>query len=105
MNRKSKRSKACDIQKSVKEAVWKRDGGLCVICGSWKASPNAHYISRSHGGLGIEQNIVTLCRVCHDLYDNGGKNYRQSYGKAIKTYLQGQYADWCEDKLKYKKEI
>ena len=33
--------------------------------------PNAHYISRAHGGLGIEENIVTLCLDCHNNYDNG----------------------------------
>ena len=59
---KSKRAKALDISKQVKEIVFARDKGKCVVCGnSYNVMPNAHYIPRSKGGLGIEQNIVTLC--------------------------------------------
>lgn len=34
MSYKSKRSKATDIPKKVKERVYKRDGGKCIICGN-----------------------------------------------------------------------
>ncbi len=50
----SKRSKACDISPKVKKKVWERDNHCCIICGSPYAMPNAHYIARSQGGLGIE---------------------------------------------------
>lgn len=54
---KSKRSKATDIPQKVKQAVWERDGGRCVVCGCCRnVMPNAHFISRSKGGLGIEEN-------------------------------------------------
>lgn len=33
------------------------------MCGSSYAMPNAHYIARAQGGLGIEENIVTLCLI------------------------------------------
>lgn len=99
---KSKRSKACDIPQSVKQQVWERDGERCIICGSPTAMPNAHYISRAHGGLGIEQNIVTLCHKCHHAYDNTSQ--RTLYREAIKAYLRGIYgAEWNEEKLTYKK--
>ena len=65
---KSKRAKACDISKKVKDRVWERDGGRCIICGSPYAMPNSHYIRRSQGGLGIEENIVTMCLCCHNMY-------------------------------------
>ena len=59
---KTKRSKATDIPMSVKQKVWERDKGMCVVCGNnYNVMPNAHFISRSKGGLGIEQHIVTLC--------------------------------------------
>ena len=59
---KSKRSKATDIPMSVKKKVWERDCGRCVVCGNHcNVMPNAHYIPRSKGGLGIEENIITLC--------------------------------------------
>ena len=75
---KSKRTKACDISKSVKDKVWLRDNNQCIICHNINAMPNAHFIRRSQGGLGIEENIVTLCFRCHHEFDNGknAKYYR-----------------------------
>ena len=96
----SKRSKACDISPKVRQVVAERDGGICIYCGK-AGLPNAHYISRAHGGLGIEQNIVTLCPICHHLYDNG--KYRKEIGKVIEAYLQLHYADWNEKDLVYDK--
>ncbi len=78
---KSRRSKACDIPQSVKKKVWERDEERCVVCGNHQAMPNAHYISRAHGGLGIEQNIVTLCQTCHHEYDNS--SMRPEYREVI----------------------
>lgn len=98
---KSKRSKATDIPKKTKEIVWERDNHCCIVCGSPYGMPNAHYISRAHGGLGIEQNIVTLCQTCHDRYDNGDK--REEYGTWIRAYLKSKYPDWDEEKLYYQK--
>ena len=65
MRYKSKCSRACAIDKSTKIAVSLRDNGRCILCHSTQGLPNAHYIPRSKGGLGIEQNIVTLCPDCH----------------------------------------
>lgn len=98
----SKMSKACDIPPKVKRKVWERDGGCCIICGNPYAMPNAHYIRRSQGGLGIEQNVVTLCHKCHDDYDNGSK--REDYGKMIADYLKACYRNWDEKKLIYRKD-
>ena len=99
---KSKRSKACDISQAVKKRVWERDGERCIVCGSPYAMPNAHFIPRSKSGLGIEQNIVTLCQNCHFRYDNTAD--RPKYREYIKKYLRGQYgADWNEEDLIYKK--
>lgn len=70
----TKRTRALDITPHVKKLVWERDGGKCILCGSqFTAMPNAHYISRAHSGLGVEQNIVTLCMDCHHAYDNTAK--------------------------------
>lgn len=104
----SKRSKACDIPKKVKDAVWERDGRRCIICGERNAMPNAHYIPRSKGGLGIEQNIVTLCtnftpNKCHHKFDYGSREEKEEIGGKIRDYLKGQYLDWDEDKLVYGK--
>lgn len=102
MGFKSKRSQKCDIAPKVKKIVAERDEGLCVIC-KRPGLPNAHYISRAHGGLGIEQNIVTLCLVCHDCYDNGV--FRENFKDAIRGYLEEHYENWDESKLVYRKGI
>lgn len=100
MSYKTKRAKATDISQKVKRAVWERDGH-CVFCGNPYASPNAHYISRAQGGLGIEQNILTLCMDCHRRYDQ--TTDRAQMRDFFKEYLKGQYPDWDETKLYYKK--
>lgn len=106
---KSKRSKLTDIPMSVKKKVFERDNGCCVVCGNnYNVMPNAHYIQRSKGGLGIEENIVTLCteltpNKCHRKYDFGTKEQQEKIHDSIKKYLQSKYEDWNEDKLIYKK--
>ena len=100
---KSKRSKATNITQKTKQIVWERDNQSCIICGKtgYGVMPNSHYISRSNGGLGIEQNIVTLCSNCHRTYDQSTKH--NEYKEFIKNYLQSKYADWNEADLVYKK--
>lgn len=98
---KSERSRMCDISPKVKQKVFERDNGLCIICGNY-GSPNAHYISRYNGGLGIEENIVTLCQECHNTYDNGNYLRRLAYKEIISSYLMSHYPEWDEGKLKFK---
>ena len=99
---KSKRSKATDIPRKVKEAVLKRDGGMCVNKCGRAGIPNAHYIRRSQNGLGIEQNVVCLCIQCHHDYDNGFK--REEIRNTIKKYLKSKYGgSWNEKDLIYDK--
>lgn len=98
---KSNRSKACDIPPWVKRAVWERDNHCCIICGSPMAMPNSHYIRRSQGGLGIEENIVTMCLRCHSMYDQGID--RKAMEKFVRDYLKSKYPDWDEEKLIYRK--
>ena len=101
---KSKRTKALDITQKTKKIVWERDCGACVVCGKtgYGVMPNAHYLSRGkHLGLGIEQNIVTLCTNCHRRYDQSTE--REELKEIIKNYLMSKYADWNEKDLIYKK--
>ena len=98
----SKRTKALAIPKEVKARVWERDGGCCVYCGSPLAAPVAHYIARSHGGLGIEENILTLCDACHRRYDQSVK--RKELRAFFRGYLKKMYPGWDEAELIYKRE-
>ena len=106
---KSKRAKATDIPMSVKKKVWERDQGRCVVCGNnYNVMPNAHYIPRVRGGLGIEQNVVTLCtelteNKCHRKFDFGTKEEKEKIGTRIREYLISKYDNWNEDDLYYHK--
>ena len=98
---KSKRAKACDISKKVKDIVWERDNHQCIICGSFEAMPNSHFIRRSQGGLGIEENIVTMCQRCHREYDQG--EGRRAIEAQTEAYLRSKYPNWAKENLIYKK--
>ena len=96
-----RRTKALAISKEVKDRVWERDNHCCVWCGNWNALPEAHFIPRSLGGLGIEENILTLCRKCHNEYDRTGK--RETMQHYFRQYLKSMYPDWKEEELTYRK--
>lgn len=98
---KTRRAKACDISKATKKAVWERDGGRCIICYNRQAMPNSHFIRRSQGGLGIEENIVTMCMRCHSMYDQYID--RENMENFVRNYLMSKYPDWDENKLIYRK--
>nr|DAR05108.1 MAG TPA: 5-methylcytosine-specific restriction enzyme A [Caudoviricetes sp.] len=100
---KAARTKAIGISPSVKRKVWARDKERCIFCQSPYAAPEAHYIRRSQGGLGIEQNIFTACRRCHRRFDEGTKEQREQMKRWAKSYLQSKYAGWKEEGLVYKK--
>ena len=107
---KTLRSKYCDISQEVKQRVFERDGGRCVICGnSYNVMPNAHILSRAKGGLGVEENIITLCTLmtpnqCHHRFDNGTKKEKEKMLKIITRYMKSIYGEeWNIENQKYKK--
>lgn len=95
-----KRTKACAISKKTKDEVYKRDNGCCIFCGA-PGLPEAHVIPRSHGGLGIPENIVTACRQCHDKMDNSVQRQQMLHEAA--EHLKMFYPDWNEKGLVYDK--
>ena len=99
----SKRSKACQISMKTKEIVWNRDNRRCIFCGKYVPidCANAHYIKRSQGGLGIEQNVFTACFTCHYKEDFGQEQLE--YREQAKKYLESQYEGWNEKNLYYDK--
>lgn len=107
---KTLRSKYCDISQEVKNKVFERDGGRCVICGnSYNVMPNAHILSRAKGGLGVEENIITLCTLmtpnkCHHRFDNGTKKEKEKMLRIITKYMKSIYGkEWNIENQKYKK--
>ena len=109
---KAKRTKTLEIPIEVKKAVAERDSinghPCCIWCGipAPTAHPlaysNAHYIPRGQGGLGIEENILTLDWECHMRYDQS--EHREKMKAFFREYLMSKYPDWDEKKLIYVKE-
>lgn len=111
-----KYTKACSITPAVKAAVALRDcssghPATCIICGS-PGAPVCHCVRRSQGGMGIEQNIVSMCNECHFSHDEGlfmsrlrplGFETQQDVQEYVKNYLRGHYPDWTEESVKYHK--
>lgn len=107
---KADRTKALEIPRSVKVKVAKRDSvdgwACCILCGRPAPTTNplafscCHYISRGQGGLGIEQNILTLCNKCHQEFDNEKRNEYKPY---LRKYLESKYSGFNEEKLVYRK--
>lgn len=104
------------IPASVKAAVAQRDssGGrpaTCIICGR-PGGPWCHVVPRSNGGMGVEQNIVTLCNRCHIAFDEGlfikelkplGFESREDIKEYIISYIKRFYTDWTPESVTYRK--
>ena len=100
----SRIAKATEIPTKTKRIVWERDRQCCIFCGRPVAisNANAHFIPRSAGGLGIEQNLFTACDYCHREQDNGLNT--KEYDLKTENYLKNIYGkDWDKQKLIYKK--
>lgn len=98
----NKRTRATAIPAKVKREVEERDHGHCIFCGR-PGRGEAHFISRAQGGLGIEENLITVCRPCHDLMDNSTK--RQQMLSFAREHLKARYPYWDESLLVYEKGI
>jgi len=96
-----KRTKQSDIDAKTRAEVHSRDGRRCVYCGRTdKPIELAHYIGRAQGGMGIPQNLISLCMECHEEYDGKGRREMQGF---IAGYLRAAYPEWDERNLIYRK--
>lgn len=91
------------IDENVRRVVYERDSWdgapCCIYCG--RPYPEVHhYVERSRGGLGIEENLVCLCKRCHTEYHNTGSPDIKEF---IREYLMNHYEDWNEDELIYRR--
>lgn len=104
-----KDTRARDFTPKAKTAIAQRDSfdgwPCCIFCGApapaFTAWSNAHYISRAQGGLGIPQNGLTLCPLCHKKYDQ--TTARREMRAFFRDYLESRYEVWNEEDLIYRK--
>jgi 5-methylcytosine-specific restriction endonuclease McrA len=102
---KSKRTKATGVTPKVRKMVMERDK-RCVVCGSSNFLSVAHvHINRSHGGLGVPENLCVLCAHCHTNLDNGLEKYTAPIKRQILSYMGRLYPGVTVDTLKFKKAI
>lgn len=99
----STRSRACDITPKVRASVLERDHHRCIICGAPRVQLAHAFINRSHGGLGVERNLVSLCIEHHMFLDNGKGEKSNSIKDSVQSYLRGHYGDIDLETLKYRK--
>jgi 5-methylcytosine-specific restriction endonuclease McrA len=53
------------IAEEVRLAVWRRDAGRCVSCGSKERLQFDHVIPVALGGAGTVENLQLLCASCN----------------------------------------
>lgn len=61
------------VPEKQRQAVFDRDGRLCLECGATDDLTIDHIIPRTHGGTNDDDNLQTLCRRC-----NSSKNNRRA---------------------------
>lgn len=49
--------------------IKRREGHRCLVCRRHRALDPAHIVKRSQGGADSPDNLVALCRECHDACD------------------------------------
>ena len=95
-------------QENFKQAARARDGYKCQCCGKKNCRLEVHHIKfRSNGGTNDEDNLITLCKECHDGVHAGtivlNKKPKKSKGlkhathmSIIRSWLLRKYPDAIE---------
>ena len=106
MAKRKKQTRKHDFTPSMRRHIEERDMGYHMPENDYFGTHMfsiMHYIPRSQGGLGIEQNAAVGCIYHHNLMDNGNKGLRPEMMKIMKEYLERIYPEWNEEKLTYSK--
>lgn len=112
-SKSSTRTKAVSITKEVKERVWQRQNGRSLFAPYLPITIEeccCHYLSRSAGGLGIEENIFGCVqrsyRNEHMMYDGQIKPLtnltRDEMKQVVRNHLIFNYPNWKEEDLLYR---
>ena len=110
--KKSKKNKVnYNFPKETCELIAERDGNECLFCKLGYHMDKCrsemllgipdimHYINKSQGGLGIEENGVLGCRYHHGLLDNGNLGLRpgnvRDHERASYAAVSGLVRRWA----------
>ena len=114
MSKKKSKKISLNFTQEVAERIFERDGQQCLFCKLGYhmecKSPMLlgipdimHFVNKSQGGLGIEENGVTGCRYHHGLLDNGNAGLREEMLGIMEEHLRSHYPNWDKSKLIYSK--
>ena len=109
-------TKKLQFDQKTREKIYERDRHQCIFCRAgyhmnsttemgYQLDGIMHYIPRSQGGLGIEQNGALGCHYHHELMDNGSKGLRREMQAMMRKYFKEMYPDWDPEKLVYRKGV
>lgn len=73
---KKKKKKKVRISEEVYNKVLERDNHRCRLCYSTWWLQIHHIIYRSQGGKHIEENLMMLCKSCHDKVHSSKKTWQ-----------------------------
>ena len=57
-----------ELYERLRQQVLRRDGWICQYCGNRSNLEVHHKEFRSQGGNDSEENLITLCALCHSLF-------------------------------------
>ncbi len=57
----------CEQYEQLHEEILRRDGWRCQLCGALSQLQVHHLQFRSQSGEDNEENLITLCRNCHEM--------------------------------------
>lgn len=77
---------------SRREAIRHRDNYTCQCCGKKNCRLEVHHIKfRRDGGTDDEDNLITLCKECHDGFHAGTIELNKKPKKSKMVYLRKEY--------------
>jgi 5-methylcytosine-specific restriction endonuclease McrA len=59
---------------NLRRQILRRDGWRCQSCGAMSNLEVHHREFRSHSGADSEENLITLCSVCHAIVHDYGRD-------------------------------
>ena len=78
------------IPKKVREAVWERDGGVCIECGSSSELQLEHEKPLWMGGDNSVENLRLMCTACHRPKTNAESGVRASCDRKGRMHREGR---------------